>query len=99
MCTPANRHSRPGKELNDQSLKLWESCTLDDTMEAIMGIVHSVITKIRGRWSKFKDLKSVLTSRVLPKEPKGRLYFARVCSVMLYGGDAWLVKEEDAIVL
>lgn len=66
MCIPANRHSRPGKELNDQSLKLRERCSLDDTMGAIMGVVHSVITKIRRRWSKFKDLRSVLTSRVLP---------------------------------
>lgn len=42
---------------------------------------------------------SLLTSRALPLGAKGRLHFACVGSIMLYGSVGWAVEEEDVIRL
>ena len=49
--------------------------------------------------TKFKDLMALLISRGLPFGAKDRLYSACLCSLMLYGGEAWPAKGEDVIRL
>ena len=59
-----------------------------------MKVERSVITRVIA-WRKFRELLSLLTSRVLSLQVRGRLYEAYVRSVMLYGSETWAVKEED----
>ena len=70
-----------------------------ETQEEIGGAFDSVITRIKNGWCKFRDLVLLLASRGLPLGAKGRLYFARVCSVMLYRNKTSPVKEKDLIRL
>ena len=54
----------------------------------------SVITRLRSGSCKFRDLVLLLT-RGLSLGGKGRLYFACVYSVMLYGSETWPGKVKD----
>ena len=47
------------------------------------GVERSVITRVGTAWRKFRELLSLLTSRVLSLQVRGRLYEACVRSVML----------------
>ena len=96
MCKSAKRYSRGLS--NGQFLEIVEKfCYSGETIGAREGAVDSVMTKIRRGWSKFSDSVPLLATRGLPLEAKGRLYFACVRSVMLYGTETWPVKEEDVI--
>ena len=57
---------------------------LGDTIEATVIAFDSDKTKIRNEWCKFRDLVLLLVSRGLPFVAKGRLYSARVHSVLIY---------------
>ena len=64
----------PSTELNVQSLDTVEMfCYLGDTKEARRSAVNSVATRIRNRWSKFRDLVPLSASQCLPLYAKGRL--------------------------
>ena len=47
--------------------------------------------------NEFRGLLLLLVSRGLPLGARGRLYYACICSMMLYGSDTWPVKDEDVI--
>ena len=78
------------------SLEVVENfCYLGDMLGSEGGAERSVITRVGIAWRKFRELLSLLTSRVLSLQVRGRLYEACVRSVMLYGSETWAVKEED----
>ena len=78
------------------SLEIVENfCYLGDILGSEGGVERSVITRIGIAWRKFRELLSLLTSRVLSLQVRGRLYEACVRSVMLYESETWVVKEED----
>ena len=78
------------------SLEVVENfCYLGDMLGSEGGVERSVITRVGTAWRKFRELLSLLTSRVLSLQVRGRLYEACVRSVMLYGSETWAVKEED----
>ena len=78
------------------SLEVVENfCYLGDMLGSEEGVERSVITMVGTAWRKFRELLSLLTSRVLSLQVRGRLYEACVRSVMLYGSEIWAVKEED----
>ena len=60
-------------------------CFPGDTIGARGDAVDSIMTRVRNRWSKFRDLVLLLESRCLPLDVKGRLCSALVRSVMPYG--------------
>ena len=66
-------------------LILWKFSYLDDTREPRGGAADNVITKTWRRWSKFRDLVSLLSSRGFPFGAKSRLYPACICGAMPYG--------------
>ena len=83
----------PGIELNDESLGILKKfCYFCNTIRAGGGAFDSAITRRRGGCCKLSDLVPLLTSIGLPLKPKGRLYFACVRSVMLYGSETWPAK-------
>ena len=78
------------------SLEVVENiCYLGDMLGSEEGVERRVITRAGTAWRKFRELLSLLTSRVLSLQARGRLYKACVRSVMLYGSETWAVKEED----
>ena len=78
----------PGIKLNGQSLEIAEKyCYLHNTMGARGGAIDSFITRIRSEWNKSRDLATLLTSRGLPLEIKGRLCFACANKVTLCGSE------------
>ena len=78
------------------SLEVVENfCYLGNMLGSEGGVERSVITRVGTAWRKFRELLSLLTSRVLSLQVNGRLYEACVRSVMLYGSETWAVKEED----
>ena len=90
----------PNIKLNSQSLEFVEKfCYLGDTIETGWGALGSVITRVKGGWSKFKHLVPLLTCRGLPLGIKGRLYSSCVHRTMLYESETYPFKEEDVIRL
>ena len=79
------------------SLEVVENfCYLGDMLGSEGGVERSVITRVDIAWRKFRELLSLLTSRVLSVQFRGRLYEGCVKSVMLYGSETWaVIKEED----
>ena len=78
------------------SLEVVENfCYLGDMLGSERGVERSVITRVGTAWRKFRELLSLLTSRVLSLQVRGRLYEACVRCVMLYGSETWAVKDED----
>ena len=66
-----------GTELDGQSLEIMENfCYFGDTVRARKSVLYSVITRIRSRWCKFRDLVPLIVSRGLPLGAKGRRYSA-----------------------
>ena len=64
------------------------------------GVVErSVITRVGTAWRKFRELLSLLTSRVLPLQVRGRLYEACVRSVMLYRSETWAVIRRKILIV
>ena len=72
-----------------------EKFYLCDTVGAGKGAVDSVTTRIKGGWSKFRDLALFLASRGLPLRAKGGLCSGCVRNVMLYGKETCSVKVEN----
>ena len=58
-------------------------------------VERSVITRLGTAWREFRVLMSLLTSRVLSLQVRGRLYEACVRSVMLYGSETWAVEFRE----
>ena len=90
-----------GIKLNGQSLEVVERfCYLSDTIGARRGAVNRVLVKKRKEWGDFKDLLPLLISkRFFIVSDKSRSYSASVCSIKLYGSEAWLIKEPHVIRL
>ena len=78
------------------SLEVVENfCYLGDMLGSEGDVERSAITRVSTAWRKFRELLSLLTSRVLSLQVRGRLYEACVRSVILYGSETWAVTEED----
>ena len=96
-CEIADNAAFPASVMySGDSLEVVENfCYLRDILGSEGGVERSVITGVGTAWRKFRELLSLLTSRVLSLQVRGRLYEACVRSVMLYGNETWAVKEED----
>ena len=74
-------------------------CYLVDTVGARRNAVDSVITRIKKKLIKVRDLVPFLASRGLILGGNGRSYSACAHSGALYEREIWPVKEEDVIRL
>ena len=68
---------------------------LGDMLTAGGGAEASSKNRVRTRWKKFRQLLSLLTSRVFSHKLKGKIYEACARSAMLYGSETWPVNKED----
>ena len=68
---------------------------LGDMISAGGGAEASTIARVRSGWKSFRVLLPLVASRVISFKTKERLYAACVKSFMVYGCEAWPLKEED----
>ena len=59
------------------------------------GAEAAVIEIIRSGWRMLRELLPLLTLRGTSLPLKGRLYAVCMRSVMLYGSETWVIKNED----
>lgn len=84
-------------EIKGQSLEIVKTFHyLGVTTGPKRGVVDTVTTGIRSGWSMFRDLVPLLAIRSLSLGPKCRLHTC-VCSIILYVGEVWSVKQDDVI--
>ena len=88
-CTGEARpiDARPIKEVTvgDSSLQVVDSfCYLGDMLSAGGGCELSSVIRVKTAWGKFRQLRSLLTSRSVPLPVRGKLYSSCVRSVMLH---------------
>ena len=73
---------------------VYEFCYLRDMIDAGGGCERASIAKTKVAWGKFKQLLSLLTSRALPLNIRGKVYKSCVRSVMLRGSETWAPTKD-----
>lgn len=59
------------------------------------GTSGRLVVRVRNGWRKFREFVHLLTLRSSSLRTKGCLYPTCIRGAMLYGSEAWTVKEED----
>ena len=72
---------------------------LGDKLNADGGCLSAVTARVRVGWMKFRELSGVLCGRKWSVKMKGRVYKACVRAAMVYGGETWLVRKEEGVLL
>ena len=89
---------RPQKEVQvgpDKLEGVASFCYLGDMLSAAGGceLSTTTTTRVKTAWEKFKELKSVLSSRHLSFKTCGRVYSSFVRSAMLHASETWPVTK------
>ena len=79
--------------------KLSEFTYLGDRVSAVGGCEAAVIARTRCRWVKFRECSELLYGRKFPLKLKGAVCESYVRPAMLYGSEAWCLKESDMGIL
>ena len=59
----------------------------------------AVTARSRIRWTKFKKCSEILKGRRFSLKTKGKVYKSCVRSAMLYGSEAWCLREKEMAIL
>ena len=87
---------RPQREVQvgpDKLEVVASFCYLGDMLSAAVGCELSTTTHVKIAWKKFKELKTVLSSRHLSFKTCGRVYSTCVRSAMLHASETWPVTK------
>ena len=74
-------------------------CYLGDRMNASSGCEAAVTARVRIGWVKFKECRELLNSKRFSIKMKGMVYQSCVRSAMLYGSEAWCLRENEMAIL
>ena len=72
---------------------------LGDRLNATDGCETAVTTRSRIGWMKFRECSKILKGRRFSLEIKGNIYKSCVTSAMLYGSEAWCLREKEMAIL
>ena len=72
---------------------------LGDELDAGGGCLNAVTARVRVGWKKFRELSAVLCGRKWSVKMKGKLYKTCVRTAMIYGGETWTWRNEEAVLL
>ena len=72
---------------------------LDDRLNATGGCETSVTARTRIGWMKFRKCSEILKGRRFSLKMKGKVYKSCVRSAMLYGTEAWCLRENVMAIL
>ena len=74
-------------------------CYLGDRVNASGGYEAAMTEGARIGWMKFKECRELLNSKRFSLKMKGMVYRSCVRSAMLYGSDAWYLRENKIAIL
>ena len=90
----------------DSVEELWEEvemvrgfCYLGDRVNAGGGCEAAVTARARIGWVKFMKCRELLNSKRFSLKLKGMVYRSCVRSAMLYGSEAWCLRENEMAIL
>ena len=72
---------------------------LGDRLNAIGGCETAVTVKSRIGWMKFRECSEILKGRRFSLQMKGKVYKSCVRSALLYGSEAWYLREKEMAIL
>ena len=84
-----------GEKLCDGVEAVRKFTYLGDRVSAGGGCDAAVTARTRCGWFKFKECFYLLFFRRFPPKLKGAVYESYVRSVILYGSEAWCLKESE----
>ena len=74
-------------------------CYLGDRLNANGGCEVAVTARVSIGWIKFRECVELLLGNRFPLKMKGKVYRYCVRSAMLYGSEAWCLKENEKAIL
>ena len=72
---------------------------LGDRLNATGGCKMAVTARSRIGWMKFRDCSEILKGRRFSIKMKEKIYKSCVRSAMLYGSEAWCLREKEMAIL
>ena len=72
---------------------------LGDRLNATGGCETAVTARSRIDWMKFRECSEILKGRRFSLKMKGKIYKSCVRSGMLYGSEAWCLREKEMTIL
>ena len=72
---------------------------LGDRLNATGGCQTAVTARSRIGWMKFRECSEILKGRRFSLKMKGKIYKSCVRSAMLYGSEAWCLREKEMAIL
>ena len=87
------------EELCEEVETVTGFCYLGDRVNAGGGCEAAVTARARIGWVKFRECMELLNSKRFSVKLKGMVYRSCVRSAMLYGSDAWCLREKNEMVI
>ena len=87
------------KKLCDEVEIVNGFCYLGDRIYASGGCEVAVTARVRIGWVRFRECGELLLGNRFPLQMKGKIYCCCVRSAILYGSEAWCLKENEKAVL
>ena len=86
------------KKLCDEAETVNGICYLGDTQNASGGCEAAVTARIRIGWVRFRKFGELLLGNRFPLRIKGKVYHCCIRSTILYGSEAWCLKENQKAI-
>ena len=90
---------RPDEKLCDGVETVSKFSYLGDRLNANNGCKTAITVRSRIGWIKFRKCSEILKSRRFSLQMKGKVYNSCVRSAMLYGSEAWCLREKEMAIL
>ena len=74
-------------------------CNLGDRLNAIGGCEAAITARVKIGWVRFRECGKLLLGNSFPLRMKGKVYRCCVRSAILYGSEAWCLKENKKAIL
>ena len=87
------------KKLCDEVETVNGFCYLGDRLNASGGCEAAVTARVRIGWRRFRKCGELLHGNRFPLKIKGKVYRRCVRSAILYGSEAWCLKENKKAIL
>ena len=87
------------KKLCDEVQTVNGFCYLGVRLNASGGYEVAVMARVRIGWVRFRECGELLLGNRFPVKMKGKVYRCCVRSAILYGSEAWCLKENEKSIL
>ena len=89
----------PDEKLCDGLQTITKFTYLGDRLNTTGGCEIAVTARSRIGWIKFRECSEILKGRRFSLKMKGKIYKSCVRSAMLYGSEAWCLREKEMEIL